>query len=37
MGVLFLYLVGREIAHGPGGPHGAVDAEERPVLAGEGT
>jgi len=37
MGVLFLYLVGREIAHGPGGPHGAFDAEERPVLAGEGT
>ena len=37
MGVLFLYLVGREIAHGPGAPHVAGDAGERPVLAGEAT
>ncbi|MGZ6140811.1 MAG: cytochrome ubiquinol oxidase subunit I, partial [Myxococcaceae bacterium] len=37
MGVLFLYLVGREIAHGPGAPHGGVDAGERPVLAEEAT
>ena len=34
MGVLFLYLVGREIAHGPGAPHAPGHPEERPVLAG---
>ncbi len=37
MGVLFLYLVGREIAHGPGAPHGADDTGERPALAEEAT
>jgi len=34
MGILFLYLVGREIAHGPGAPHGGADAGLRPSLAG---
>lgn len=35
MGILFLYLVGREIAHGPGAPDGRAEAGLRPSLAGE--
>jgi cytochrome d ubiquinol oxidase subunit I len=34
MGILFLYLVGREVAHGPGGAHGAAEAQEHGALAG---
>jgi cytochrome d ubiquinol oxidase subunit I len=35
MGILFLYLVGREVAHGPGAPHAQVEVKQRPALAGE--
>jgi cytochrome d ubiquinol oxidase subunit I len=34
MGILFLYLVGREVAHGPGAPHAQVDVKPGPALAG---
>jgi len=34
MGILFLYLVGREIAHGPGGAHGVIEAAEHSPSAG---
>ena len=34
MGVLFLYLVGREIAQGPGGAHGAAPSRHS-AIAGE--
>ncbi len=35
MGILFLYLVGREVAHGPGGSHGGAETTEHSALAGE--
>jgi len=35
MGILFLYLVGREIAHGPGSPHPQPRMTRTPGLAGE--
>ena len=35
MGILFLYLVGREIAHGPGTRHPQVVPASSPALAGE--
>jgi cytochrome bd ubiquinol oxidase subunit I len=35
MGILFLYLVGRDIAHGPGSPPPQVVPEGAPGLAGE--
>jgi len=34
MGILFLYLVGREIAHGPGGAHRPHAPEDRTAVAG---
>jgi hypothetical protein len=37
MGILFLYLVGREIAHGPGGAHGVILATEHSPLRREAT
>jgi cytochrome d ubiquinol oxidase subunit I len=33
MGILFLFLVGREIAHGPGGAHGPPAAHDRTAVA----
>ncbi|HVP61873.1 MAG TPA: cytochrome ubiquinol oxidase subunit I [Myxococcaceae bacterium] len=35
MGILFLYVVGREIAQGPGGAHGLIEGAEHAPLAGE--
>jgi cytochrome d ubiquinol oxidase subunit I len=35
MGILFLYLVGREIAHGPGTPSHQTRMTRTPDLAGE--
>jgi len=34
MGILFLYLVGRELAHGPGGAHRPTEPAEHSPLAG---
>ena len=33
LGLLYLYLVGREIAHGPGGAHAVSPYGDAPVLA----
>jgi cytochrome d ubiquinol oxidase subunit I len=35
MGILFLYLVGREVAHGPGTPHAQVVPSGKAGLTGE--